>query len=254
MAAEEISKPRRTRKTYPAIEPGSRFGRLVVTAPGPGYLNPALGKYSNRWFLRCECGKEVIRHQSQLNSGQSRDCGCGRRFQTIPIGAVFGSLTVIGDAHYVGRKWKVPCRCTCGTETTPISFSLRSGSTKTCGQCQRKCSDKTKRAVAAATTKHGWHGSAEYRAWTAMRKRCNDPKNKAYRNYGGRGIKVCPEWQNDFEAFLAHIGPKPDPELSIDRIDNNRGYEPGNVRWADRSTQSRNRRPFMIYPQGVVAA
>lgn len=75
-----------------------------------------------------------------------------------------------------------------------------------------------------------------------MLRRCNDPKNKDYHNYGGRGIKVCPEWLNSFEAFFAHIGLKPDPSYSIDRIDVNGHYEPGNVRWADKWTQANNKR------------
>lgn len=253
MADHKLSQQRRTRKTYPPIVTGSRFARLTVIADAPPYNHPTHGAVVKRWWLRCDCGKEVIRHQSQLNSGQSRDCGCGRRFQTIPIGTVIGSLTVIDDARLFGRQWKVPCRCSCGTETLPFSFSLTEGKTKTCGSCQKVCSPANKRAVAAATTKHGWSGTSEYSAWLAMRKRCNDPNNKAYRNYGARGIKVCAEWQDDFEAFLAHVGPKPSPDLSIDRIDNDKGYEPGNVRWADRSTQSRNRRPFIIRPRGVAA-
>jgi hypothetical protein len=86
----------------------------------------------------------------------------------------------------------------------------------------------------------------EHLAWYGMRKRCNDPSNKSYVNYGGRGIKVCPQWdcKQGFWDFLAHIGPKPCASLSLDRIDNERGYEPGNVRWATASQQNKNRRPF----------
>jgi hypothetical protein len=77
-------------------------------------------------------------------------------------------------------------------------------------------------------------------------RRCYDPSNPGYRNYGGRGIAVCDEWRDRWVGvyrFLAHVGLKPDPRLSIDRIDNDRGYEPGNVRWADLATQLANRRP-----------
>lgn len=78
--------------------------------------------------------------------------------------------------------------------------------------------------------------------WASIKARCNNPENKSYHNYGGRGIEVCGEWLNDFDAFYAHIGDKPSSRHSIDRIDNDRGYEPGNVRWADWSTQLYNRR------------
>lgn len=81
-----------------------------------------------------------------------------------------------------------------------------------------------------------------YRCWLEIRRRCVDPTRQNYERYGGRGIRVCDEWERSFDAFSTHIGPKPSPEHSIDRIDNNRGYEPGNVRWATREQQSYNRR------------
>ncbi len=77
-----------------------------------------------------------------------------------------------------------------------------------------------------------------------MRARCNDPKHKGYKDYGARGITVCPEWDHShgFKAFLEHVGPRPSNDHSIDRIENSLGYEPGNVKWATRSEQNRNKR------------
>ncbi len=83
-----------------------------------------------------------------------------------------------------------------------------------------------------------------------MKRRCLNPKHPAYANYGGRGIIVCPEWQNDFFSFLASVGMKPEGKYSLDRIDNGKGYEPGNVRWADLYTQNSNRRPFIMRSRG----
>lgn len=91
----------------------------------------------------------------------------------------------------------------------------------------------------------------EYSAWNAARRRCHDPDVKAFPSYGGRGISVCPEWFVSFDAFLAYIGPRPSDEHSLDRIDNDRGYEPGNVRWATRSQQMANRRTAQQMASGM---
>lgn len=82
----------------------------------------------------------------------------------------------------------------------------------------------------------------EYVNYKCMKKRCNYPSTDGYANYGGRGITVCDEWQKDFRSFFNHIGSKPSPKHTIDRINNDKGYEPGNVRWATPKEQGRNRR------------
>lgn len=89
---------------------------------------------------------------------------------------------------------------------------------------------------------HGLSYTPEYRAWQTMRHRCTQPTSPAYENYGGRGITICPEWLEDPAAFIAHIGPRPTPKHELDRIQNDKGYEPGNVRWATRKVNDRNRR------------
>lgn len=84
--------------------------------------------------------------------------------------------------------------------------------------------------------------SPEYIAWCRMKSRCGNPLAPDYPRYGGRGIRVCPQWEASFEAFFSYIGPKPTPDHSVDRINNNGNYEPGNVRWATRKEQARNKR------------
>ena len=155
-------------------------------------------------------------------------------------GAVIGGQTVIAqdgvDRHGQAR-WSV--RCVCGSVRAVAGGKLRRGEAGSCG-CQ-----KTQKLTVA----HTRHGAAaggsltpEYRAWSGMIDRCERPSFSQFADYGGRGIRVCEEWRRDFAAFLAHVGPRPSSQHSIDRIDNARGYEPGNVRWATRTEQARNKR------------
>ena len=81
----------------------------------------------------------------------------------------------------------------------------------------------------------------EYKVWAAMKQRCQNPRDPRYHRYGGRGITVCPEWCDSFDAFLTHIGPRPSKGYQLDRIDNDGCYEPGNVRWATPQQQALNR-------------
>jgi ribosomal protein S30 len=90
------------------------------------------------------------------------------------------------------------------------------------------------------------YGTPEYNAWRSMIQRCNNPRTRSWKNYGARGIKVHPGWEENFEGFLADVGPRPSRRHSLDRIDNEGDYEPGNVRWSTPKVQARNKRTSRV--------
>lgn len=151
-------------------------------------------------------------------------------------GLKYGRLTVIGLAGLINNKKVWLCQCECGNEISVKTQNLNTEKNGTrfrvnsCG-CQK-----------AENHKHLLTHTKEHKAWVSLKQRCFNHKDKDYAEYGGRGITVYPAWINDFEAFLAHIGNAPTKQHSIDRIDNNKGYEPGNVQWSTGSAQTRNRR------------
>ena len=106
--------------------------------------------------------------------------------------------------------------------------------------------------------RHGLSNSPEYRIWAGMKSRCYNPKHESFRHYGARGIKVCDRWLHDFLAFLQDVGSRPSPNHSLDRIENDGNYEPGNVRWATPAEQLINRRRWSVtirkFPDGIILA
>lgn len=213
---------------------GRRFGRLAVIERAPNRGS------STMWMCQCDCGTKKAIAATSIVHGLTSSCGCkhvdaGRR-RTIDLsGQTFNRLTVLAQvgSNAEGKAlWQ--CRCDCGAITVVMGKALRRGTTNSCGCWRRDVTGNCSRT-------HGMSGTAEHKAWKHAKERCFNPSDKAYTDYGGRGITMCQEWADSFAAFYEHIGPRPKGH-SIDRIDNDKGYEPGNVRWTTRKQQNNNRR------------
>ncbi len=150
-------------------------------------------------------------------------------------GQVFGKWTVLGYDHAKDRNSFWLCRCECGTEKPVRGTDLRSSVSTQCKSC----------ASRQSPTKHGGSSedgnSPEYRIWIGMKQRCYNPNAAGFKDYGGRGIVVCDRWKDDYAAFLEDMGPRPDG-LTIDRLDNDGDYEPGNCEWKTQTYQNRHTR------------
>lgn len=152
------------------------------------------------------------------------------------IEQVFGWLTALGDdpSNKPGGKRRVMVRCRCGAEKSVRLDGLRSGAIRSCG-CKRS----------EHGLRHGFRRSGSqnptYVSWYSMIQRCTNSATPAYRHYGGRGIRVCPQW-SDFRTFLADMGERPSLGHQLDRKDNNGDYTPENCKWSTRSEQMLNTR------------
>lgn len=147
----------------------------------------------------------------------------------------YGKLVFQSEAgvnRHGKRLWAMLCDC--GNSTTVIAAQARSGRTQSCG-----CLAKRGNPI------HGLRDHPLYATWCNMKARCDNARHPQFKDYGGRGISYDPAWSS-FPQFLAEVGEKPFPEATLDRIDNDDGYRPGNVRWADRTTQRTNSRQITL--------
>lgn len=250
LCVKHAARFKRTGDTGPAeslrktrtVNAGDTFGKWTVLEPS--------NRAGERVACRCECGTERRVQMGTLLDGRSKSCGCwwvdpadiaeGARIY-IKAGEVYERLTVLEDVTYSTDRAK--CRCICGTLKDVKAINLRTSQVRSCG-CLRRDTH----------TVHGMSGDPLYKAWYGMIERCTNPRNASWEHYGGRGIKVCERWLGSPEGlykFVADLGQRPTPLHSLDRIDVNGNYEPGNVRWATPAQQGDNKRKITVLTRQV---
>lgn len=151
----------------------------------------------------------------------------------------YNKLTIIEETIDINTKYNrkmVICKCDCGNIITTRLSSVKSGNTKSCGCYKNEITKK----IGLNNKKHGMSFSKEHNSWKSMKDRCLNTNHIFYKNYGGRGIKVCDRWINSFENFYQDMGKRPLGK-TLDRINVNGNYEPSNCRWATIEEQNKNK-------------
>lgn len=210
------------------------------------------GQKINRWFIEslahikgydkyyncvCECGTRKIVLGQNIRNGKSKSCGCEKHKQACN----FRDRTGERYHHLTCLKWEKRgdyiywlCKCDCGNETWVRGINLSSGAVKSCG-----CLNEHHNRI------HGMSHTRLHGIWSKMNERCFNKNHKYYRNYGGRGISICDEWLGT-DGFIRFMKWANDSgytdKLTLDRIDVNGNYEPGNCRWVTMQVQSNNKR------------
>lgn len=220
---------------------GKVFNRLKVISFAGYFPHSSKSKKNEAcWFAECSCDKTILVAGHSLVGGNTTSCGCHKREQALidMAGQKFGRLTVIREvdnSQYRSNAAMWECRCDCGNTIVVKGVSLRTGHTKSCG-----CYGIDK--IREFATKHGESGTRLYQTWADMKIRCNNPNHKSYSNYGGRGISYYSDWES-FEEFRDYaIDNGYDDNLTIERIDVNVGYFPGNITFVPLGDQPSNRR------------
>lgn len=214
---------------------GKRFGRLTVIERAPNKGSKTM------WLCKCDCGNTKSIKTYSLTSGVTKSCGCYQsEYQTDNLmGQKFGRLTVIERTAPPSKSksehhayWL--CECDCGEFHVARGSDLKSGQITSCG-----CYSVER------STKHGLRNDPIYSRWSTIKARCYNPNNPKFPDYGGRGITMCDRWRDNVETFYEDLSKLPhygEQGYSVNRIDNDGNYEPGNVEWSTDKGQANNKR------------
>lgn len=216
---------------------GQKFGRLTAIR-----LKGREG-VKTLWECDCECGNSYTTAANYLRNGDTKSCGCLIKSGVNKLditGEVYGQLTAISNT---GKQNANGCyiwtfKCSCGNFLEREIGNLRSR------RYSAKCEDCNSKATSERTSTHRTPKNDKvYKSWCKIKERCFNQNDKSYKDYGGKGVTMYPAWVDDFVAYRDHVGTPPDDGLrySIDRLDNNVGYFPNNLRWATYHQQARNK-------------
>lgn len=232
---------------------GFKTGKVTVIEFHSWHVQPS-GQRKSKWLCQCDCGNKFVALGYNIKKeGHTTSCGCEKKVtikkfwakvnsgEWVPeklIGERFGRLIVNGFSHWhesESQRTSVwDCTCDCGNTVKMRRSYLMSNEVSSCG-CYKS------EILSALQTKHGMHGTPTHKSWTKMKERCLSECYKEKEYYQDRGITICQEWIDSFEAFYADMGERPEG-TSLDRIDPNKGYCKENCRWADLTIQAYNRR------------